>query len=209
MNKSHTVEDYLSQLEYKLRELPADERRAHLNEIRDHLMELIAEEGKTEQQIVDSFMSPEQLSREILHEEQHSRQKTEFAIPDYWYGVTVISVIGPFGALALPLIFENIDIGLFLPFLLQFIVGTSVLFGYYKNKMTTKRGDILLKSGRVMIPVLAIPFGLFSLHIMQTGHLDTFNVVYLACYLLVWAFTYFSIRSLYLNNVKIVELSSY
>ncbi|SFF57442.1 Protein of unknown function [Halobacillus alkaliphilus] len=208
MNKSDTVEDYLSQLESKLRELPADERRAHLNEIRDHLMELVAEEGKTEQQIVASFMSPEQLSQEILQEEQNSRQK-EFTIPDYWFGVTVISVIAPFGALALPLIFENIDIGLFLPFLLQFIAGTGMLFGYYKNKMTTKRGNILRKAGRMMVPVLAIPFGLFSVNIMQTGQLDTFNVAYLICYVLVWAFTYFSIRSLYLNNVKIVELSSY
>jgi|GEM_PF-5226675 len=209
MNKSYPVEDYLSQLEYKLRELPADERRAHLNEIRDHLMELIAEEGKTEQQIVNTFMSTEQLSQEILQEEQNSSQKKEFTIPDYWFGVTVISVIAPFGALALPLIFENIDIGLFLPFVLQFIVGAGVLFGYYKHKMTTKRGDILRKSGRMMVPVLAIPFGLFSLNIMQTGQLDTFNVAYLACYVLVWAFIYFSIRSLYLNHVKIVELSSY
>ncbi|MGP4070039.1 DUF1700 domain-containing protein [Halobacillus sp. B29] len=209
MNKSHTVEDYLNELEYQLRELPADERRAHLNEIRDHLMELVAEEGKTEQQIVYSFMSPEQLSQEILQEEQTSRQKKEFAIPDYWYGVTVISVIAPFGALALPLIFENIDIGLFLPFLLQFIVGAGVLFGYYKNKMTTKRGDILRKAGRMMVPVLALPFGLFSLNIMQTGELAAFNIAYLACYVLVWACTYLSMRSIYLNHVKIVELSSY
>ncbi|MYL31482.1 MULTISPECIES: HAAS signaling domain-containing protein [Halobacillus] len=204
MSKRYTVEDYLSQLEHKLRDLPANERRTHLNEIRDHLMELVAEEGKTEHQIVDSFISPEQLSKDILLEEQTSKQKTEFELPDYWFGVTVVSVVAPFGALALPLIMEHIDIGLYLPFLLQFIVGTIVLFGFYKTRLANKRGDTLRKIGRVMIPVLAIPFAFFSINIMQTGNLSTFKIAYLACYLFTWILTYFSVRNLYLRNIKVV-----
>lgn len=204
MSKRYAVEDYLSQLEHKLRDLPANERRTHLNEIRDHLMELVTEEGKTEDQIVDSFISPEQLSKDILLEEQTSKQKTEFELPDYWFGVTVVSVVAPFGALALPLIMEHIDIGLYLPFLLQFIVGTGVLFGFYKTRLTNKRGDTLRKIGRVMIPVLAIPFAFFSINIMQTGNLSTFKIAYLSCYLFLWILTYFSVRNLYLRNIKVV-----
>ncbi|WP_079479081.1 DUF1700 domain-containing protein [Halobacillus salinus] len=200
----NTIEDYLSQLEDKLRELPANERRGHLNEIRDHLMEAAAEEGKSEQEIVDSFLSPEQLSQDILKEEQNRVQKTSFENPDYWFGITVTSVVAPFGALALPLIFDGIDIGLFLPFLLQFIVAAGALFGYYKDKLTTRRGDILKQVGRIMIPVLAIPFGLFSIDIMQSGEVSTFNLVYLACYLLVWLVTYIALRNVYLSHSKVV-----
>ncbi|TGB03728.1 DUF1700 domain-containing protein [Halobacillus salinus] len=200
----NTIEDYLSQLEDKLRELPANERRVHLNEIRDHLMEAAAEEGKSEQEIVNSFLSPEQLSQDILKEEQNRVQKTSFENPDYWFGITVTSVVAPFGALALPFIFDDIDIGLFVPFLLQFIVAASALFGYYKDRLTTRRGDILKQVGRIMIPVLAIPFGLFSIDIMQSGDLSTFNLVYLACYLLVWLATYIALRNVYLSHSKVV-----
>ncbi len=199
MSGVHTIDSYLNRLESLLNELPADERRHHINEIRDHLLELTEENSQHEKQTVELFMSPEKLSNEILQEEQDSKRK-EFELPDYWFGVTVVSVIAPFGALALPMTSLDLNVGLQLPFILQFIVGISVLFGYYKDKLTSRRVDILRTIGRIMILVLAIPFGLFSISIIQSDGMIIFNVYYLMCYLIVWTLSYFSIRNLYKKN---------
>ncbi|WP_347862477.1 hypothetical protein U0355_04765 [Salimicrobium sp. PL1-032A] len=203
MSEIHTINDYLTQLERKLRDIPTKEREVHLNEIKDHLLEVIAERNVSEKEVLDDFISLEQLSKEILQEERSDEEGT-LEPPNYWFAVTVLSVIAPFGALALPLINETIDIGLYLPFLLQFIVGAGVLFSYYNTKMTEKRGEILGKTSRVLIPILAIPFTLFSVSIIQTSMIEMFNIVYLAAYLTVWFISYINIRKLYIKNVKVV-----
>ncbi|WP_163527224.1 hypothetical protein [Halobacillus ihumii] len=90
-------------------------------------MELTEEDNQLVKQTVESFISPENLSKEILQEAQESRRK-EFETADYWFGVTLVSVIAPFATMALPIISPDLNVGLLLPFILQFIVGISVLF---------------------------------------------------------------------------------
>ncbi|RWZ52380.1 hypothetical protein EQV77_15760 [Halobacillus fulvus] len=194
-----SIEQYINELDLKLKGLPKDEREHHLAEIRDHLLERM-EEGDPEARVVQSFMAPDKMSEEILQEYRQRNAQT-FEHPNYWFVLAAISVIAPFGALALPIIQENYYAGPQFAVLLQLLIGSVALFGYFRKKLNEERVAILKKMGRLMIPILALPFGFFSFSIIRTEEWSSFNFIYLLLYLLVWLIYYISLRKVYQSSI--------
>lgn len=63
------INHYLEELELVLNVLPKKDRDNQILEVRDHLLQSI-QEGNTEDEVLKSFLSPQELGKEIILEYQ-------------------------------------------------------------------------------------------------------------------------------------------
>lgn len=66
--KVQTISEYLMLLEGLLQKLPKGDRELQIAEVKDHLLQSLLDDQKSEGEIISNFLSPEELSNRILSE---------------------------------------------------------------------------------------------------------------------------------------------
>lgn len=196
MSKIQSIEDYIRKLNAALADLPKSDRENHIQEVTDHLMELVDSQNASETTVVNTFLPPTTLAKDILKEYDHIK-KDNFVHPEYGFSVVMTCLIAPFGGLALPIIQGYYNAGVQFALLLQLIVGTILFFGYYRKRLTKRRLHTIKSMSLIMIALLSIPFALYSVSIIKYDEFIPFSTIYLGIYLLVWGIYYAGLYRVY------------
>ncbi|QQK79921.1 hypothetical protein HUG20_08505 [Salicibibacter cibi] len=203
MKEYASIETYLDILKYHLHPLPEEEKKQQINEIRDHLYEIKDKSDSSEKKTLQSFVSPEKLADDILNE-HYKAKKHSLDAHDTKFKLAFVSVIAPFGPLALPILhgeFNASIAGIMTVFLLQLIVGTVSFFGYFKSNLNQQRLKYLRQGILTMLLVIALPLFFYGWRIGQDDFISTFSTIYLIIFFIIFSFYIMSLRILYKRKI--------
>ncbi len=116
---------------------------------------------------------------------------------DFGFMITLMCLFTPFGAMALPIIQGSYNSGSQLAFILKLLVGSILLFWYFKSRMNKKRLKIVQSIRKILILILVLPLGFYFYVMIIHGENLSFSTLYLSLYLLVWAIYYIALTTLY------------
>ncbi|MEW4226390.1 hypothetical protein [Rossellomorea marisflavi] len=202
------VENYLTNLNNNLKNLPYDIRKQHIEEVKADLYNNALSlsrndkaEDEVSKKVIGDFIPPQELAKEIQREYKHDfnkQHRTNNALMKYF---TVFS-IGCLGALSLPIVLGFLNITSSLPLVLFFLVSNiwlissksilwnETMLGYFK-KMITFCKTILI----------ALPLAFFSIRLAMLKELDNFSLYYMVIFLIV-VLMYITLLSIFYKKKK-------
>lgn len=200
------IKSYINDLNEHLNKLPPDERRQHILEIESHLFSIAVDKEKEgisinqlPQEVLKEFSSPNILASEILseYEEDIQREDNKKSLQLFSYSTSLS--IGGFGAFAVPIAYNLINLSAMLPFFLALIIGNLMLvFGKLDwNSYLLKRFKKIIAFRNY---ILGIAFGAFAIQIIFSHKVNSFSVYYLIIYV-ICTFIYFEFLK-YVYNKK-------
>ncbi|WP_202077478.1 HAAS signaling domain-containing protein [Caldalkalibacillus salinus] len=196
------IDDFIKSLRKEMNDLPANEQDEILQEINDHICTEVEEkkfEGKEElKAITETIQNFDKRHFNLLNEQYKNNRESSFeGDRDYGFDMTLAAAVGSLGALSIPILRGSFNLGSMLPWILFLISGHFVLFIYFSRRMNQYRTKTLQKTSKILVPLLAVPFAMYTINLTTNGVISYFSTIYLMIHVFVIFIIYVAFRSLY------------
>ncbi|MDG5790008.1 hypothetical protein QA612_21360 [Evansella sp. AB-P1] len=207
MREFEDMKDYIALIDAKLRYFPLEEKKQHINEIKDDIVtlkeEIIAETGCNEEvaekKAIASFVPASQLATEII--DQYNKEQDDIvSSSNFGFNISFVAVTSGFALMSLPVHYGEITetvAGSLLAYSIKFIIGCLFLFGYFHSRLDAQKLKVLRQSSLIMIVLLAFPLLGLILQYVRFETITMFSLYFLGGYLVAWAILFIFLVKLY------------
>lgn len=205
-NIKHTlIEKYLKDLYMGLQLLPNSERDQQVSEIKEHLYYEVKVQLDTgvnldqaAKNTLNQFLPASELSKKIIEEDESTNSL--FNKGDVFFKYGLILTVGSFGGLCIPIYFGELNLGVFIPFIISLITGILLL-----RNQSIQWNEIQLKNikwvSRILIGFSAVPLTLFAIRIIKFNEINLFSLVYLLIFLIAELLVFLLLQRLFKKHM--------